>query len=78
MRVIRVVLIALALLLLLMVIAVVSLVSPAGQRTVQNAFNSVPPYTVGLLLIGLAPAAPFLPIMVRRASGDLACVRPSC
>jgi len=40
MRVIRVVLIALALLLLLMVIAVVSLVSPAGQRTVQNAFNS--------------------------------------
>lgn len=40
MRVIRVVLIALALLLLLMVIAVVALVSPAGQRTVQNAFDS--------------------------------------
>ena len=40
MRVIRVVLIALALLLLLMVIAVVALVSPAGQRTLHNAFNS--------------------------------------
>jgi uncharacterized protein involved in outer membrane biogenesis len=40
MRIIRVVLIALALLLLLVVIAVVALVSPAGQRTVQNAFNS--------------------------------------
>lgn len=30
------------------------------------------PYANGLLLIGLAPAAPFLPMMVRRAGGDLA------
>jgi len=30
------------------------------------------PYTTGLLLIGLAPAAPFLPMVVRRAGGDLA------
>jgi bile acid:Na+ symporter, BASS family len=29
------------------------------------------PYALGLILIGLAPAAPFLPMMVRRASGDL-------
>jgi BASS family bile acid:Na+ symporter len=29
-------------------------------------------YAAGLLLIGLAPAAPFLPMMVRRAGGDLA------
>jgi predicted Na+-dependent transporter len=28
------------------------------------------PYEVGLLLISLAPAAPFLPMMVRRAGGD--------
>ncbi|SJZ51472.1 bile acid:Na+ symporter, BASS family [Enhydrobacter aerosaccus] len=30
------------------------------------------PYALGLELIGLAPAAPFLPMMVRRANGDLA------
>jgi BASS family bile acid:Na+ symporter len=30
------------------------------------------PYALGLVLIGLAPAAPFLPMMVRRAGGDLA------
>lgn len=30
------------------------------------------PYALGLDLIGLAPAAPFLPMMVRRAGGDLA------
>ena len=30
------------------------------------------PYALGLKLIGLAPAAPFLPMMVRRAGGDLA------
>ena len=30
------------------------------------------PYEVGLLLMSLAPAAPFLPMMVRRAGGDLA------
>lgn len=30
------------------------------------------PYALGLLLIGMAPAAPFLPMMVRRAGGDVA------
>jgi BASS family bile acid:Na+ symporter len=30
------------------------------------------PYAIGLVLIGLAPAAPFLPMMVRRAGGDMA------
>ncbi|MBS0517782.1 MAG: hypothetical protein JSR90_03775 [Proteobacteria bacterium] len=30
------------------------------------------PYALGLELIGLAPAAPFLPVMVRKAGGDLA------
>jgi BASS family bile acid:Na+ symporter len=29
------------------------------------------PYGLGLVLIGMAPAAPFLPMMVRRARGDL-------
>lgn len=30
------------------------------------------PYAIGLQLIGMAPAAPFLPMMVRKAGGDLA------
>lgn len=30
------------------------------------------PYGLGLVLIGMAPAAPFLPLMVRRAGGDMA------
>ena len=30
------------------------------------------PYAIGLILIGMAPAAPFLPIMSRIAGGDLA------
>jgi BASS family bile acid:Na+ symporter len=29
------------------------------------------PYAVGLLLLGMAPCAPFLPVMVTRARGDL-------
>jgi len=30
------------------------------------------PYAIGLLLLGLAPAAPFLPLVVKNARGDLA------
>jgi BASS family bile acid:Na+ symporter len=30
-----------------------------------------PPYVIGLLLLGLAPCAPFLPSMVERARGDM-------
>jgi len=30
-----------------------------------------PPYAMGLILIGLAPCAPFLPMMVDRARGDM-------
>jgi predicted Na+-dependent transporter len=29
------------------------------------------PYALGLLLLGLTPCAPFLPVMVRRAQGDM-------
>ncbi|MCK7490681.1 MAG: hypothetical protein MZW92_02035 [Comamonadaceae bacterium] len=29
------------------------------------------PYAMGLILIGLAPCAPFLPMMVDRARGDM-------
>jgi len=30
-----------------------------------------PPYAMGLILVGLAPCAPFLPMMVDRARGDM-------
>jgi bile acid:Na+ symporter, BASS family len=30
-----------------------------------------PPYAMGLMLIGMAPCAPFLPVMVDRARGDM-------
>jgi BASS family bile acid:Na+ symporter len=38
----------------------------------SRAVPMAEPYALGLILIGLAPAAPFLPMMVRRAGGDLA------
>jgi predicted Na+-dependent transporter len=49
-----------------------SLFCPAFAWLISRLLPLAPPYTTGLLLIGLAPAAPFLPIMVRRAGGDLA------
>jgi BASS family bile acid:Na+ symporter len=48
------------------------LISPAFAWLILRLLPVAPPYATGLLLIGLAPAAPFLPMMVRRASGDLA------
>jgi len=30
-----------------------------------------PPYALGLILLGMAPAAPFLPMLVNKAKGDL-------
>lgn len=30
-----------------------------------------PPYAIGLMLLGLTPCAPFLPVMVNRAQGDI-------
>jgi len=45
---------------------------PAYAWLISQVLPLAPPYTTGLLLIGLAPAAPFLPMVVRRAGGDLA------
>ena len=45
---------------------------PAFAWLITRLLPIAPPYADGLLLIGLAPAAPFLPMMVRRAGGDLA------
>lgn len=45
---------------------------PAFAWALSKAMPMAEPYALGLVLIGLAPAAPFLPMMVRRAGGDLA------
>lgn len=45
---------------------------PALAWLIVKLLPVAQPYANGLLLIGLAPAAPFLPTMVRRAGGDLA------
>ena len=49
-----------------------ALFCPAFAWLIVRLLPIEPPYATGLLLIGLAPAAPFLPMMVRRAGGDLA------
>jgi predicted Na+-dependent transporter len=48
------------------------LLGPAFAWALATAMPLAQPYALGLILIGLAPAAPFLPMMVRRAGGDLA------
>ena len=48
------------------------LLCPAFAWLITRLLPIAQPYATGLLLIGLAPAAPFLPMMVRRAGGDLA------
>lgn len=45
---------------------------PAFAWALAKALPMAEPYALGLVLMGLAPAAPFLPMMVRRAGGDLA------
>ena len=48
-----------------------ALFCPALAWLITRLLPIAPPYANGLLLIGLAPAAPFLPMMVRRAGGNL-------
>lgn len=54
------------------VMAVDWLFGPALALGIVRVLPMAEPYAVGLLLISLAPAAPFLPMMVRKAGGDLA------
>ncbi|MBY0319668.1 MAG: bile acid:sodium symporter [Reyranella sp.] len=56
---------------LLVVMVVDWLFAPALAIVIVRALPMAEPYAVGLLLMSLAPAAPFLPMMVRRAGGDL-------
>lgn len=47
------------------------LVGPALAYLITRVLPLSPPHAAGLLLISLAPAAPFYPLMVRRAGGDM-------
>jgi len=44
---------------------------PAVAYGLARVMPLAPPYAMGLILIGLTPCAPFLPMMVDRARGDL-------
>lgn len=57
---------------LLVVMVVDWLFGPALALGIVRALPMAEPYAIGLLLMSLAPAAPFLPMMVRKAGGDLA------
>lgn len=57
---------------LISVVVVDWLFGPALAIAIVRLLPMAESYAVGLLLISLAPAAPFLPMMVRRAGGDLA------
>ena len=56
---------------LLVVMVVDWLFAPALAIAIVRTLPMAEPYAVGLMLTSLAPAAPFLPMMVRRAGGDL-------
>jgi len=45
--------------------------SPALAYGITLAVSLERPYAIGVLLLGMAPAAPFVPLVVKRANGDL-------
>lgn len=47
------------------------LAGPALAWGLTRVIPLAPPYAMGLMMIGLTPCAPFLPVMVERARGDL-------
>jgi bile acid:Na+ symporter, BASS family len=44
---------------------------PALAYAVTRVVPLAPPYAMGLILMGMAPCAPFLPMLVGKAKGDL-------
>lgn len=46
-------------------------VLPAVAYAITAILPMAPPFAMGLLLLGMAPCAPFLPPMVERAHGDI-------
>jgi BASS family bile acid:Na+ symporter len=45
---------------------------PALALAITKVIPLAPPYAMGLILIGMTPCAPFLPMIIDRARGDLA------
>ncbi len=45
---------------------------PALALAITKLIPLAPPYAMGLILIGMTPCAPFLPMIIDRAKGDLA------
>jgi bile acid:Na+ symporter, BASS family len=48
------------------------IVGPAFAYLLAHLIPMAEPYGLGLVLLGMAPVAPFMPMMVERAKGDLA------
>ncbi len=44
---------------------------PALAWAITRVIPLAPPYAIGLILLGLAPCAPFVPMLVEKAKGDL-------
>ncbi|MGA8893633.1 MAG: bile acid:sodium symporter [Anaeromyxobacteraceae bacterium] len=47
------------------------LLGPAIAYAITRVLPLAPPYAMGLILMGMAPCAPFLPMLVGKAGGDL-------
>ncbi len=47
------------------------IVCPALAYAITRIIPLAPPYAIGLLLLGMAPCAPFVPMLVEKARGDL-------
>jgi BASS family bile acid:Na+ symporter len=46
-------------------------VCPALAYAITLVIPLAPPYAVGMILLGMAPCAPFVPMLVEKAKGDL-------
>lgn len=47
------------------------LICPALAYAITRVIPLEPPYAIGLILLGMAPCAPFVPMLVDKAKGDL-------
>ena len=47
------------------------IICPALAYAITRVIPLEPTYAIGLILLGMAPCAPFVPILVDKAKGDL-------
>ncbi|MGB6970978.1 MAG: bile acid:sodium symporter [Desulfobulbales bacterium] len=47
------------------------IICPALAYAITRVIPLEPPYAIGLILLGMAPCAPFVPLLVDKAKGDL-------